>query len=129
MSWTERELEVAARSDELEVSSRRSDGSLRPAVTIWVVRAGDDVVIRSASGPGNGWFRRAVTSGVGRVSVGGVTRDVAFELVDDGGAHVAWHAAVDAAYHAKYDRYGARIVGSVVGPTAATATLRVHPRG
>jgi hypothetical protein len=31
----------------VEVSSYRPDGSLRPFVTIWVVRVGDDVFIRS----------------------------------------------------------------------------------
>ena len=38
------------------------------------------------------------------------------------------HAAIDAAYHAKYDRYGPRIVGSVVGPAAAAVTLKLVPR-
>ena len=33
-----------------------------------------------------------------------------------------------AAYHAKYDRYGARIVDTVVSDEAAAATLRVSPR-
>jgi hypothetical protein len=37
------------------------------------------------------------------------------------------HGAIDAAYHAKYDRYGPRIVGTVVGPHAAV-TLRLLPR-
>ena len=35
--------------------------------------------------------------------------------------------AIDAAYHAKYDRYGPRIVGSVVGPDAADVTIRLVP--
>ncbi|KQR17371.1 DUF2255 family protein [Cellulomonas sp. Leaf334] len=52
-------------ADELRVSSYRPDGTLRPFVTIWVVSVGDDVYIRSAYGPGNGWFRRAQTSGTG----------------------------------------------------------------
>jgi hypothetical protein len=37
------------------------------------------------------------------------------------------HAAIDSAYHAKYDWYGTRIVGSVVGPAANTVTLRLTP--
>ena len=32
-----------------------------------------------------------------------------------------------AAYHAKYDRYGPRIVGSVVGPNAEAVTIRLVP--
>ena len=38
------------------------------------------------------------------------------------------HPAIDAVYHAKYDRYGPQIVGSVVGPQAADVTLRLVPR-
>ena len=38
------------------------------------------------------------------------------------------HGDIDAAYHAKYDRYGPQIVGSVVGPAAAAVTLQVRPR-
>jgi hypothetical protein len=35
---------------------------------------------------------------------------------------------IDAAYHAKYDRYGPRIVGSVTGPDARHVTVRLVPR-
>jgi hypothetical protein len=35
--------------------------------------------------------------------------------------------AVTAAYHAKYDRHGASIVGAVVSPEAVRSTLRVRP--
>jgi Uncharacterized protein conserved in bacteria (DUF2255) len=50
-------------------------------------------------------------------------RDVAFaEAAGDA------HAAIDAAYHTKYDRYGPKIVGSVVGPDAKAVTVRVVPR-
>ena len=37
------------------------------------------------------------------------------------------HDAIDAAYHTKYDRYGPRIVGTVVGP-AADVTIRLIPQ-
>ena len=41
-----------------------------------------------------------------------------------------WTAAelVDAAHHAKYDRYGAKIVNTVVGPSAAAVTIRRQPQ-
>ena len=35
------------------------------------------------------------------------------------------HAAIDAAYHAKYDRYGPRIVNTVVGDQVVATTLRL----
>ena len=35
--------------------------------------------------------------------------------------------AIDAAYHEKYDRYGANIVGHVTGPDARPVTVRLVP--
>ena len=100
-AWTADELARIGKADELQITSRRRDGSLRPYVTIWVVRSGDDLYVRSAYGHDNGWFRRALSSGEGRIRAGGVERDVAFE---EPGAAV--DADLHAAYHAKYDRYG-----------------------
>ena len=122
-NWTADELDRIGRSDELEVSSQRPDGSLRPYVTIWVVRSGEDLYVRSAYGPDNGWFRRAKASDKGRIRAGGVERDVAFEATEP-----SVDADLHAAYHAKYDRYGPRFVGPVVSPEAARATLRLVPR-
>jgi len=122
-AWTVDELAKIGKATELRIASRRSDGSLRPYVTIWVVRSGDDLYVRSAYGHQNGWFKRALSSREGRITAGGVERDVAFE---EPGAAV--DAAVDAAYHTKYDRYGPTIVGTVVSPEAARSTLRIVPR-
>jgi Uncharacterized protein conserved in bacteria (DUF2255) len=63
--------------------------------------------------PDNPWYRRAKASGTGRIRASGVERNVTFGKAPEG-----VHAAVDAAYHAKYDRHGPRIVGTVVGPHA-----------
>jgi hypothetical protein len=121
-TWTTDELTRIGGATELKIASRRTDGSLRPYVTIWVVRAGDDLYVRSAYGPGNPWFVRARRSGSGRIRAGGVERDVTFaEPAADA------HAAIDAAYHAKYDRYGANIVGTVVGPQVVATTIRLVP--
>ena len=122
-TWTAEELERIGAADELVVTSARPDGTLRPFVTIWTVRVGDDVYIRSAYGPENAWFRRAKASGMGRVQAGGVTKDVTFEVPSED-----VHGALDAAYHAKYDRYGPRLVATVVGPDLVESTLRVVPR-
>ena len=121
-TWTTDDLDRIGTAEELELTSHRDDGSLRPYVTMWVVRVDDDVYVRSAHGPGNGWYRRAVASGTGRIRAGGVEADVDFTT--DGPAAPE---AIDAAYHAKYDRYGPRIVGSVVGPDAADVTIRLVP--
>ena len=121
--WTQDELTRISKADELQITSRRRDGSLRPFVTIWVVRSGDELYVRSAYGHENGWFQRALSSGEGRIRAGGVERDAAFE---EPGAAV--DAELHAAYHAKYDRYGPSIVGTVVSAEAARSTLRLVPR-
>lgn len=121
--WTGEELGRIGAAEELRLASLRSDGTPRPYVTMWVVRAGDELYVRSAHGSENPWFRRAQASGAGRVQAGGLERDVAFAEPAPG-----VHGAIDAAYHAKYDRYGPAIVGSVVGPDAEAATGRLVPR-
>jgi hypothetical protein len=124
-SWTSDELRQADAATELQIASRRADGSLRPFVTIWTVRAGDDLYVRSADNTGNPWFRRAIASGTGRIRVPGLERDVTFTPASELDAGIL--EAVDAAYHAKYDRYGPQIVGTVTGPKAGPVTLRLDP--
>jgi hypothetical protein len=119
--WTDDELSRIGEAQELQLARR--DGELRPHTTMWVVRVADDLYVRSAYGPDNPWYRRAKASGSGRIRAGGVERDVTFA---DPAPDV--HAAIDAAYHAKYDRYGPEIVGTVVGPDAAAVTIRLVPR-
>ncbi len=122
-AWTADELDRVGRARELDLASRRSDGSLRPFVTIWVASSGDDLFVRSAYGYDNPWFQRALAAREGRVRAAGVEREVAFEIA---GPEVT--VEVDAAYHAKYDRYGPRIVGTVVSPEAVRSTLKLVPR-
>ena len=120
--WTTAELAQIGTAEELELASCRADGTLRGFVTMWVVRAGDGLYVRSAGGPDRPWYRHAVAGGTGRIHAGGADREVTFATAADD-----VHTAIDAAYHAKYDRYGPRIVGSVVGPAAHTVTIRLVP--
>jgi hypothetical protein len=122
-NWTAEELQSIDAASELRVASERPDGSLRPFVTIWHTTVGDDLFIRSAHGPENGWFRRALRAGVGRISAGEVTEDVTFELADPSVQH-----DLDAALHRKYDRFGPGPVGAITGPDVLATTLRVLPR-
>ena len=122
-AWTADELARVGRADELRIASRRADGTLRRYITIWVVREGDDLYIRSAHGYENPWFQRALRSGQGRIQAGGIERDVDFVIPEPDAA-----ARVTAAYHAKYDRYGPSIVGTVVSAEAERASLRLSPR-
>lgn len=118
--WTQEELGRIGEARELQLASFRRDGTLRPYVTMLVVRADDELYVRSAYGPNNPWFRRAKASGAGRIRPGGLERDVSFAEPAPG-----VHGGIDAAYHAKYDRYGPQIVGTVVGPEAEAVTIRL----
>jgi hypothetical protein len=100
---THDDLTRIGKAEELELASTRPDGTLRPYVTMWIVRAGDELYVRSAHWSDNPWYRRAKASGAGRIRAGGVECDVTFADGAD-----ADHTAIDAAYHAKYDRYGLR---------------------
>lgn len=120
--WTEDELTRIGDAYGLHVSTQRPDGTMRTAIPIWQVRVGDAVYIRSAQGPENRWFRRAVRAGRGRINSGGVEKDVTFEP-----APADLSKQITAAYHAKYDRYGPAPVGAVTGDDVLQTTLRVMP--
>jgi hypothetical protein len=120
--WTSEQLERIGGSTELELASRRADDTLSSFVTMWVVRVGDDLYVRSAHGPDNPWYRRAAARGSGRIRSGGVDADVSFARASEG-----VQGDIDAAYHAKYDRYGPKIVGTVVGESAHQVTVRLVP--
>jgi hypothetical protein len=124
-TWPTGELERIGEAEELQLASCRPDGRLRPYVTMWVVRAAGELYVRSAYGPDNPWYRRAIASGTGRVRAAGIERDVSFAR-----AAAEVQGDIDAAYHAKYDRYGPGTVGSVTGPAAHQVTIRlVAPPG
>jgi hypothetical protein len=121
-TWPPDELDRLGRAEEVGVASRRPDGTLRGFVTIWAVRVGDAIYIRSAYGFENPWFQRALRSGQGRIRTTSLEQDVTFEPSEPELAN-----DVTAAYHAKYDRHGPRIVGTVVSEEAVRSTLRVMP--
>ena len=123
-AWSKDELRRVGAADELQIAGQRSDGTLRPAVTIWVVRVGDDLYVRSVKGQAGKWFLGMQVRMAGHISAGGVEKDVAFGAVDD----PAVHAQIDIVYHSKYDRYGARYVDPIVNSTAQAATLKLTPR-
>ena len=121
--WDPAELAAFGDADEIDISSERPDGTLRPFVTIWAVRVGDDLYVRSAHGPDNPWYRRAARVGA-RAHPGrrpGARRHVR------GGRPRGRHD-LHAEYHRKYDQYGSAVVDPVVSALSETATLRVTPR-
>ena len=123
-AWTSDELAAIDAADELEISPHRLDGTQRHPVTIWVVRTGDDLYVRSYRGGGSAWFRGAEISHEGHIRAGGVDKDVTFVDTPDPGLN----DQIDAAYRAKYRRFGASYVDPMVAERARTATLKLAPR-
>ena len=122
--WTNEELRKIEVAEELTIASMRGDGTFRKPVTIWVVRRGDQLYVRSVNGPQGAWFRGTQTRQLGRIRAGGVTKDVTFVSVDP--ADEVGNE-VDAAYRAKYRRYPASIVNAVLTAQARAATLELVP--
>ncbi|MFL5797757.1 MAG: DUF2255 family protein [Actinomycetota bacterium] len=122
-AWTTGELERIDGADELEIASIRRDVTLRTPVTIWVVRLGDDLYVRSVNGRSGAWFRGTQVSHEGRIRAGGVEKDVTFEGADDD-----VDDRIDTAYREKYRRYAPSIVDSVLTPAARSATIKLVPR-
>jgi hypothetical protein len=124
VSWDSTELEQVGTAIELELATRPADETLSRYTVMWVVRVGSSLFVRSAYGPDSAWYRRALRYGRGRIRAGGVEREVVLDhLAPDDRVH----GEIDAAFRAKYDRYGRQIVATVVGPSAADVTLRLDP--
>lgn len=121
-TWTTDELIKIGTAEELRLASRRSDGTLRNPVTIWVVRHDDRLYVRSVNGRAAGWFGGTQTRHEGHIQAGGIERAVTFAEVDD-----TVDDRIDAEYRTKYGRYAVSTVDSVLSPEARSATLELLP--
>ncbi len=123
-TWTSEELDKIGNAEELLLASLRGDGTLCKPVTIWVVRLGDDLYIRSVNGRTSAWFRGTQVRHEGHIRAGGIDKDVTFVEADDNDTN----GQIDAAYRTKYRRYAANIVNSILTPQARAATIQLVPR-
>jgi len=122
-TWTSDELDILAAATELRISTRRPDGTLRPAVPIWVVRSGDGIYVRSYRGAGGGWFRHAVAGGAAHIQAGTVTSEVTVAP-----ASAAARAEIDQAYRTKYGSFGRAYIDPMTAGPAAATTLQLIPQ-
>jgi hypothetical protein len=124
-NWTPDELERLAAQDEIELASFRPDGSARSPVTMWMVTDEGDVYVRAVKGVDGPWYRHLRVTDRAHVTGAGVDRQV---TVEDASQDLELGGRLDAAYRAKYSRYAAGIVRSVVTPAAKESTLRLLPQ-
>jgi len=119
--WTAEQAGQIASPQEVQVITRRRDGSLRRPTTIWIVSDGDRVFVRSTNGRTASWFRGAIATGTGQIVSAGKASDVTFAAAAEGDL-----PAVDMAYRRKYGRY-ASIVDHLAQDGPRDATLQVRP--
>jgi hypothetical protein len=123
-AWTRAELDRIGNAEELQIAALRQDDTLRKPVTIWVVRVGDNLYVRSVNGRGSGWYRGTQVRHEGHIRAGGVDKDVTFVEESDPNLN----EQIDAAYRTKYQRYAANIINTTLTPEARSATIRLVPR-
>ena len=121
-AWTSDELSTIGAAEELQIAPLQQDGSLRKPVTVWVIRQGDDLFVRSVNGRTATWFRGAQVRHEAHIHAGGVDKDVLLVETND------LNDALDSAYRTKYRRYDADTVNSDLTPQARAATLKLVPR-
>jgi hypothetical protein len=121
--WPGDETDAISAAEEPKIATLRSDGTPRKPVTVWVVRHGPDLRVRSGYGNGAAWYRATQRRRAGRIEAGGIAKDVSFADAD-----AALYDAIDAAYRAKYGHHGARWVDPMVSSEARSTTIKLVPR-
>src|SRR4051812_42576531 len=82
-TWSSEDLDRIGTADELQIGTRRPDGSPESYIPIWVVRVGDDLYVRSWRGKRGAWYRNALSTHSARMRAGGVERDVTLTVAGD----------------------------------------------
>lgn len=120
-TWSKEELNRIAESDDLHISPFREDGVTYGTPTwIWSVVVGDSLYVRAYYGQNSRWYQAAVQQKAGRITVAGMTKEVAFEPVEGEIGDL-----IDNAYRAKYK--GSAYLNSMISTSARSATVKVVP--
>ncbi len=122
-TWTSDELNEIGTTEEIQLASLQQDGTLRKPVTIWVVRLGNDLYVRSVNGRDGIWFRGTQVRHAGHIQAGEVDKDVSFVDADP-----KLNDQIDAIFRSKYGHYDASIVGTDLTPQARASTTKLVPR-
>jgi hypothetical protein len=125
--WTADELAAIDATGEVDVATRRQDGTLRAARIVWIVRRDDAVYVRSVNGTTAAWYRGVQTRHEGELTAGGLQRDVVFvEAGEHAGDDSGLDDALDAAYRDKYGR-ASSAVARITADIARATSLRTDP--
>jgi len=82
-TWPEDELRSLAETDDLHIAPFRDDGRTYGTPTwIWSVVVNDTLCVRAYNGRKSRWHQAAMRQKAGRITAGGLTKEVSFEPVD-----------------------------------------------
>ena len=120
--WSKGELLKIAETDDLHISPFREDGKAYGTPTwIWSVVVEDALYVRAYNGKASSWYQAAMKQKAGRITAGGITKEVSFEAEDG-----PINDRIDEAYRAKYHR--SPYLKPMVGAGARSTTVKVMPR-
>ncbi|MGH3626260.1 MAG: DUF2255 family protein [Sciscionella sp.] len=120
-AWTRSDLSRFGDTEEIDLSTR-PDGSLRRFGPIWVVAVGSALYVRSYRGTSGAWYRHATEHRTGVIRIPGYQVNVAITAADQ-----QVREQVDAAYRAKYGRYGTTYLRQMLAEQAVATALRLDP--
>jgi hypothetical protein len=115
------DLRHTAEAEEITIGFQRPDGS-SGSTPVWIVRAGDDVFVRSMYGQRGGWYRRLRANPEGMLTDEAHTHLVRAQPVAD----ESTRQEVTRAYESKYGT--SPYVQPLLTEEAIGATLRLEPR-
>lgn len=121
-AWADTELNKIGNAEEMQIAPRRRDDTLQKPRTIWVVRVGDDLYVRSYRGETGDWYRGTRIRHESRIRAGGVEKDVTLIDIDNKDIN----EQIDAAYRTKYGRHS-QYVAPMVTPEVRATTMKLVP--
>ena len=121
-TWAKDEIDKIATTDDLHISPFRDDGKTYGTPTwIWSVVVDGALYVRAYNGKNSRWYQAAWRQKAGRITAAGMTREVAFEPVEE-----PMNDRIDDAYSGKYN--GSPYLPPMIGKRARSATVRIVPR-
>lgn len=125
--WPKDELQTIVEADDLHIAPLREDGVTYGTPTwIWAVAVDDALYVRGYNGQSSRWYQAAARQKAGQIVAAGMTKEVAFELVN-GAVNDSVNERIDDAYRAKYQ--GSPYLDAMIGKRARSATVRIRPQG
>jgi hypothetical protein len=118
-NWQKEELSKIAESDDLHISPFRDDGVTYGTPTwIWSVVVDDALYVRPYQKESSRWYQSAISQKAGRITAGGITKEVLFEP-----ATGAVNKLIDDAYRKKYK--GSPYLEPMIGEQMHKVTVKV----